>query len=172
MKHPIDSIEWVDPATLDPNDYNPNRVLSAELRLLEHSILEQGWIQPILVNRDGVIIDGYHRWGLTLQSKRIRDAFGPVVPVARLDIDRAAAMMLTIRINRAKGKHQAIDMSKIIIALHTEHDLSLDEIAKGVGATQDELNLLLKTDVFDAKATENWTYTPAWFPKPRKERTA
>lgn len=172
MNHPIDNIEWVDPATLDPNDYNPNRVLRAELRLLEHSILQQGWIQPILVNDDGVIIDGYHRWGLALQSKAIRDAYGATVPVCRLPITRAEAMMLTVRINRAKGKHQAIDMSRIVTDLHAEHGLTLDEIAQGVGATPDELDMLLKQDVFEAKETENWTYTPAWYPKPRNERVS
>ena len=44
MKHPIDSIEWIDAELLTANDYNPNVVLRHEFKLLEHSLLKNGWI--------------------------------------------------------------------------------------------------------------------------------
>jgi ParB-like chromosome segregation protein Spo0J len=80
---PIDNIKWVAAETLDPNNYNPNVVHTPELRLLEKSIVSNGWIQPILVNPDGIIIDGYHRWRLALEAGRHG---GVTVPLEELRI--------------------------------------------------------------------------------------
>ena len=38
-KDPIDTIVWTPAEELHPNDWNPNRVLTAELVLLERSLL-------------------------------------------------------------------------------------------------------------------------------------
>lgn len=65
MTDPINSIQWLDAGTLKANHYNPNVVMNTELRLLERSILQTGWIQPILVNANRIIIDGFHRWSLS-----------------------------------------------------------------------------------------------------------
>ena len=79
--NPIDNIQWLSVKELDGNNYNPNVVIGPELRLLEHSILKTGWIQPILVNRDYIIIDGFHRWQLASQSKALLARDGGTVPV-------------------------------------------------------------------------------------------
>lgn len=76
---PIEKIEWVDPNILKANDYNPNYVFDKEMRLLELSILKQGWIQPILANRNNEIIDGFHRVVIAKKNNLL-------VPVAYLDI--------------------------------------------------------------------------------------
>ena len=65
MKHknqPLNNIQWVDRSTLSPNGYNPNKVAPPELNLLKISIIEDGWTQPIVVNPDFTIVDGFHRW--------------------------------------------------------------------------------------------------------------
>lgn len=51
-KDPIDTIVWTPAEELHPNDWNPNRVLTAELVLLERSLLSTGWIQPVLAASD------------------------------------------------------------------------------------------------------------------------
>ena len=65
MNDPINNIEWLDANELDGNDYYPNVVFTPELKLLELSILKTGWVQPILISRDKIIIDGFHRWSLS-----------------------------------------------------------------------------------------------------------
>ena len=45
---PIDSIEWVDPHTLHANDFNPNRLSRKDMRLLKISLLESGWLAPVV----------------------------------------------------------------------------------------------------------------------------
>ena len=65
MKQPIDKVQWIHRDKLKPNNYNPNMVAPPELRLLKISILEDGWTQPIVVNSDMTIVDGFHRWTLS-----------------------------------------------------------------------------------------------------------
>jgi ParB-like chromosome segregation protein Spo0J len=162
--NPIDHIQWVQADTLHSNPWNPNRVHRRELTLLEHSLLSTGWIQPVLVNREGLIIDGFHRWRLTQDSKAVREAFGGYVPVAVLDVDRPAAMLMTIRINRAKGTHVALDMSRIVQELLDVHGMDPKVIAKEMGAGLDEVTLLAQQGVFAVRDIPNHQYSKAWYP--------
>lgn len=164
MNDPINSIQWVDVDTLRANHYNPNVVMNQELTLLERSILKTGWVQPILANRSGTIIDGFHRWSLSRISERLRARYGGKVPVAYLDVTDDKAMILTIRMNRAKGTHIAVKMSAIVRELIDVHKLERDEIAGEIGATQDEVDLLYQEDVFKQRDIQNWQYSKAWVP--------
>lgn len=162
---PINNIEWVDATSLFANTWNPNRVAKAELRLLELSLLKTGWIQPILATRDGMIIDGFHRWRLTQDSKTVKRQYDGLIPVTFLDLSRPEGMMLTIRINRAKGTHSSVHMSRIIHELIGEHAYEREEIARAIGATKKEVDLLAQDGVFAAREIKNHAYSPAWYPK-------
>ncbi len=162
---PVDHIRWVPADTLDPNTWNPNRVHAAELRLLERSVLSTGWLQPLLVNPDRLIIDGFHRWRLSQDSDRIRARWKGRVPVAVLDVDRPTAMLMTIRINRAKGSHIAVEMSAIVRELIEEHGVARDVIAAEIGGTKEEVDLLAQEGVFSARSINKWAYSQAWYPK-------
>lgn len=167
---PISRIEWRDASTLDGNDYNPNVVFTPELRLLERSLLKTGWVQPILINKEGVIIDGFHRSRLSLDSKPLRERYGGRCPCAVLDVDRATAMLLTIRMNRAKGSHVALRMSNIVRELIDQHHLDPSEIAQEIGATRDEIDLLYQEDVFKQRNIKDYAYSKAWYPAESKHK--
>lgn len=172
MSDPIDNISWVASSDLRANAWNPNRVHRAELRLLEHSLLTTGWIQPILVNKGLLIIDGFHRWRLSQDSKAIIARWDGKVPVATLDVSDAEAMLITVRINRAKGTHVGIEMSRLVHDLLHVHSYTREQIAKGIGATKDEVDLLAQDDVFTALNISSWAYSKAWYPErvPEDER--
>lgn len=163
-KEPIDNIEWRDVASLTANNYNPNVVYNTELSLLETSILTNGWIQPVLVNREGIIIDGFHRWRLSCESKKIKGRYKGKVPCAVLDVTRQEAMMMTIRINRAKGAHLGFKMSEVVRELVEEHGVSKEEVAAGIGAHKTEVDLLCQESVFTKKDIKNYSYSKAWYP--------
>ncbi|SKX81176.1 ParB-like nuclease domain [Mycobacteroides abscessus subsp. bolletii] len=162
---PIDHIRWVPADTLDANTWNPNRVHLAELRLLERSLLSTGWLQPLLVNPERLIIDGFHRWRLSQDSNPVRKRWRGRVPVAVLHVDRPTAMLMTIRINRAKGTHVAVEMSAIVRELIEEHGIDRATIAAEIGGTKDEVDLLAQEGVFAAKNIKNHAYSNAWYPK-------
>ena len=161
---PVENIKWIDCDALKANHYNPNRVMNAEMNLIERSILRTGWIQPILVNKNNTIIDGFHRWTLSRLSTQMREKYHGKVPCAVLDVSDAEAMVITVRINRAKGTHLAFRMSEYIRELLTKHKMPIDDLAKDIGATIEEVELLMKADVFERKDVSNWAYSEAWFP--------
>lgn len=164
IQDPINNIEWVEAESLKANYWNPNRVHKPELKLLEHSLLSTGWIQPILVNKNGVVIDGFHRWRLSQDSVEVKKRYGGKLPVAVLPIEDDEAMAITVRINRAKGSHAAVEMHKLVQALVDDFGWSRERIAKEIGAHKNEVDLLLQSGVFQAKDIKNWAYSKAWYP--------
>lgn len=157
MKHPIENIVWKNPQALNANDYNPNVVLKKEMQLLEFSLKKNGWIQPVLITKDNVIIDGFHRATLARLNNW-------QVPCVVMDITEAERMLLTIRINRAKGSHVALKMADIVKELHHKHKYSVSKICEGIGADKSEIELLLLENVFEKKDTKNHVYSKAWYP--------
>ncbi|WP_381420200.1 ParB N-terminal domain-containing protein [Staphylococcus hyicus] len=162
---PISKVTWINAQELNENDYNPNVVYNREMNLLKFSLLKQGWIQPILVTQSYEIIDGFHRATLAKQDKQVKDMTNGFVPVVIMDLTEPQRMLLTIRINRAKGSHIAVKMSDIIKTLVRDYGMSLDTIKKEIGATKDEVELLLMDNVFKQKGINEQTkYSKAWIP--------
>lgn len=161
---PINKIKWLHTRDLNANDYNPNIVFSPELKLLKFSILKTGWMQPILTDIEGCIIDGFHRYMLSHTDVDMIKKFGQLVPCCRLTLTEPERMLLTIRINRAKGTHQAVKMHEIITILHHTHHYPIVDIAEEIGATKAEIELLLKENVFKALDIENYQYSKSWEP--------
>lgn len=166
---PVSRIVWLPADHLAPNTWNPNHVAPAEMDLLARSILLTGWVQPVLAAPwpDGpaelMVVDGFHRWVLAQQHPEVRARWGGRLPVAVLDLDRPSAMLLTVRINRAKGTHASTDMARLVQALDSAgvpHERIRDEM----GATQAEVDLLLTPNVFKARKIEEHRYSRAWRP--------
>lgn len=141
---PVSRVQWVDREKLHANDYNPNHVAPTELGLLELSILEDGWTQPIVVRSDFEIVDGFHRWTVSARPK-LRKLTEGLVPVVVLDDSRSRAdqMMSTIRHNRARGRHGIMPMAKIVRELASEHHITEEEMIKRVGMEDEEVERLL-----------------------------
>lgn len=168
MTHPIDNIQWLNVDDLTGNDYNPNFVMQPEMKLLKVSLLKQGWIQPILVSAEKTIIDGFHRSFLCREDADVRAMTDGKVPCAVLNISKAEAKLLTVRINRAKGVHSAVKMHELVTDLYNNDKLTITQICEGIGATKDEVDLLLKENVFKKLDIENHKYTEAWTIRPNE----
>jgi ParB-like chromosome segregation protein Spo0J len=141
---PVDCIRWIRSDLVTANDYNPNSVAPPEMKLLEHSIREDGYTQPIVSWRhDGVyeVVDGFHRHRVGKESaavrKRIKD-FLPLVVINGDREDRNDRIAATIRHNRARGKHKVEGMSDIVIELK-RRNWTDDRIARELGMDQDEI---------------------------------
>src|SRR5207247_3266021 len=129
MEHqPINAVSWLHRDQLKPNNYNPNHVAPPEMELLKISILEDGWTQPIVINADMEIVDGYHRWLVSgiVAVYRLTKGLVPVVKLERKN--EASQKMSTIRHNRARGTHAVLDMAKIVQTMLEVDKLSLKEI--------------------------------------------
>ncbi len=164
-KQPIDNIEWIDAKLLNANDYNPNMVMDTELKLLELSILRTGWIQPILIDPKRNIIDGFHRYILSIESKQMIKVFGGKVPCATINVDRGQAMCLTVRMNRAKGTHAAVRMADLVQELIDKHSYQEPDLIYELGMSKQEITLLYEDSIFNSKRIKKYRYSEAWIPK-------
>lgn len=170
MSDPIDNITWIHWRTVAPNDYNPNWVMPAEMDLLEQSILKMGWIQPIIVSPEGVIIDGFHRWQLTHKSKPMLETYGGKLPAVIMDIPRWQALCVTVRINRAKGMHGAQEMALIVKELVDDLAVPREDLMEELGMTAVEIDALYCDSVFKARNIKAHKYSKAWVPEETRHR--
>lgn len=162
-KQPLNEIKWVHRDTLNPNNYNPNKVASPELKLLKISILEDGWTQPIVINPDNTIVDGFHRWTVSGHKEIYALTDGLVPTVMIHPKDSSQQQMATIRHNRARGTHGVLQMSNIVHDM-VKAGLSGEEIMARLQMEKEEVVRLLfrvgipKSDVFrDIDFSKSWT---------------
>ena len=108
---PVDFVKWVLSDNIIANDYNPNKVAPPEMELLEISIINDGYTQPIVtwpINGKVEVIDGFHRNRVGKESelvkKRIK-GYLPTVIIRKEQSDKNNRIASTIRHNRARGKH-------------------------------------------------------------------
>jgi ParB-like chromosome segregation protein Spo0J len=141
---PVDCVLWIKCEDVTANDYNPNTVAPPEMKLLEHSIGEDGYTQPVVTWMEGAsreVIDGFHRNRVGRESKRVRERTGgylPVVTVNDARTDRGDRIASTIRHNRARGKHRVDSMSEIVVELK-RRNWSDEKIGKDLGMDPDEV---------------------------------
>lgn len=135
---PVANVQIVDRELLKPNDYNPNKVTEENLKLLEQSILTNGWTLPIVVRPDYTIIDGFHRWTVSGRPA-LHDKLGGMVPVVIVDHkDHDDDVYGTITHNRARGQHLLEPMKKIVKEL-LDNGKTVPEISKQLGMKPEEI---------------------------------
>lgn len=141
---PVDCVQWVPNTAVTANEYNPNTVAPPEMKLLELSIQEDGYTQPIVSwSRDGVyeVVDGFHRHRVGKESKDIQKRVKGYLPLVVINENRTELtdrMASTIRHNRARGKHGVESMTDIVVELK-RRNRSDEWIAKHLGMDPDEV---------------------------------
>jgi len=141
---PVDFVKWVIAENVVANDYNPNKVAPPEMELLEVSIMNDGYTQPVVTfPNDGKIevVDGFHRTRVSKESKIVRErvkGYTPTVIIRKEQSDKNDRIASTIRHNRARGKHQVDAMSEIVIELKNRNWKN-ERIARELGMDEEEI---------------------------------
>ena len=141
---PVDCVLWIEENNIIANDYNPNIVAPPEMKLLELSIAEDGYTQPIVTwSNDGhrEVVDGFHRNRVGKESKSVRQRIKGYLPVTTINetrTDKGDRIAATIRHNRARGKHQVQGMSDIVLELK-RRNWTDEKICKQLGMDPDEV---------------------------------
>jgi len=163
---PVDFVRWVKIEQVSANDYNPNNVAPPEMELLRVSIASDGYTQPIVANNeDGimVVVDGFHRNRVGRESEEIKEklqGYLPIVQIRAQQTDKADRMASTIRHNRARGKHQVVAMSDIVLDLK-RRNWSDDKIARELGMDPDEVLRLAQITGL-AEAFKDREFSKSW----------
>jgi ParB-like chromosome segregation protein Spo0J len=165
FKSPVYNVLSVPIEKVKANDYNPNAVAPPEMALLETSIWEDGYTQPVVTCYDKendvyVVVDGFHRYLTIKNSKRIYDRENGMLPIVVIDKEMGDRMASTIRHNRARGSHNIELMSTIVSEL-VEMGKGDAWICKHIGMSADEL-LRLKQITGVASLFENRDFSDSW----------
>lgn len=149
-------VENVPIDTIYPNPYNPNRQSDREFDLLKLSIIEDGFTQPVIVQKTTrMIVDGEHRW------KALTQLGSTIIPVVFVDMTDQQMRISTLRHNRARGSE---DIELSIKILEDLRQLGgLDRAVNGLGISDDEISSLL-SDLTPTEAMANDEYEQAWIP--------
>lgn len=162
---PVYDVKRVPIEQVTANDYNPNSVAPPEMALLETSIWEDGYTQPVVVVYDSendkyVVVDGFHRYCTLRDSKRIYEREKGMLPVVVLDKEMHDRMASTIRHNRARGTHN-IELMSTIVAELVEMGKGDRWICQHIGMSPDEL-LRLKQITGVAALFQNQDFSESW----------
>jgi len=163
---PVDFVKWVPNHVVKANDYNPNSVAPPEMQLLEISIVNDGYTQPIVTwpsGEDIEVIDGFHRNRVGKESAVVRERIKGYLPIVTIKKDREGKgdrIASTIRHNRARGKHAVSAMSDIVLELK-RRNWSESRISKELGMDEDEILRLCQISGL-AEAFENEDFSQAW----------
>ena len=143
-QEPVDLVLWAPSSTVIANDYNPNAVAPPEMKLLEHSVTEDGFTQPIVSwSRDAIyeVVDGFHRHRVGKECEAVSTRIHGYLPVVVINsgrADKGDRMAATIRHNRARGKHKVSAMSDIVMDLKRRR-WSDEKIGRELGMDPDEV---------------------------------
>jgi len=145
--------------------WRTTHLLKPDLNLLSQSISEYGIISPIVVQKKNMqIIDGYHRWLVCAKDKKIQKTLGGVVPVVLFDVDNIDAMVMHIRLNRAKSQIVAKYMSSVLRDIASSKKYSILEIEELFNMNMLELDLMLDGSLLKMRKIKEHKYSNAWVP--------
>lgn len=164
---PVDCVLWVKNNLVGANDYNPNSVAPPEMKLLAHSIGEDGYTQPIVSwkREDDVheVVDGFHRHRVGKEVSEITErvhGYLPLVVINNTRLDKNDRMASTIRHNRARGEHRVESMAEIVVELKRRF-WDNQKIAKELGMDADEV-LRLQQVTGLASLFQDSEFSQAW----------
>lgn len=173
---PVDFVKWVVNEDVVANDYNPNKVAPPEMELLEVSIMNDGYTQPIVTwanpeKGKTEVIDGFHRNRVGKESNVVKNrvqGFLPVVDIRKEQSGKNDRIASTIRHNRARGKHQVDAMSEIVIELKNRN-WSNKRISKQLGMDEEEVLRLCQVSGLEHLFSDK-DFSRAWVSEESNER--
>lgn len=150
-------VEYVPIESIRPNSYNPNRQDEETLSLLCKSIEEDGFTQPVVVQRStGEIVDGEHRWRAARMMKMAQ------IPVCFVDMTDEQMRIATLRHNRARGSEDAV------LAVDVLRDLqqlgAIDWAQDSLQLGDEELNSLLQGQSVAEELGRMEEHSESWIP--------
>lgn len=126
---------------LTVNNWNPNEMDTVTIDKLKKSILDRKFIVPIVANKEGIIVDGEHRYLATVELNELGQDIKEL-PVVLVDMEEDEMKMSTIGLNNIRGCDSPLKLAKLLQDLNQRYSLS--EISERVGYGNDEIKDKLK----------------------------
>jgi hypothetical protein len=158
-------IEMVNGEYLNEAPWRTTYILKPDQKVLAGSLLDYGWLSPIVVQeRSNMIIDGHERWLIAGDEKKIARRDKGCVPVLWVDCDDVEAMIMHIRMNRGRGSIQAKKLSILFKQITRTGKYDKQELKKIFTMSIDEMDLLFDGGLIKSRKLDQHVYSRAWVP--------
>ena len=138
---------------IKPNEWNPNKMTDRMMTHLLEEYKRIGCVQPILINKKNIIIDGEHRW------KAAKEFGLKEIPCIQVDMDERDAKITTVNMNQIKGEVDPLKLADLLISL--EDDFNVKEVGEMLRMNEFEIDTLkMLKNLPEAEITIEETPTP------------
>jgi len=139
-------------------------VLKPDMDLLRESMMDFGWMSPIVVRaHDSTIIDGTHRWVIA-GEKDFQRIHGTEIPIVFVECDEIDAMLMHVRLNRARGQIFAKPFSRLLKKVILSDKYSVEDVSRILIMSPDEVDLMLAGGLLKQRKVPQHQYSRAWVP--------
>jgi ParB-like chromosome segregation protein Spo0J len=135
----------VDAGKLNPAAYNPRKITSAKLEALKASIRENGFVEPIVIQRSRMaIVGGHQRYRALREMSEERGVSFKLlsVPCIVLDLTDRQAMLLNIALNNTSGEFDDEMLRVLVKRVERDQEITASE-ALSTGFTQRQIEALI-----------------------------
>lgn len=97
-----------------PAPYNPRKITKEMLEQLKASIRDDGYLEPIVVNkRTGFVVGGNQR------LRALKELGVKKVPVRLIDVDEVREKIINVRLNKVEGEWDFPKLKELLVELDT-----------------------------------------------------
>jgi len=158
-------IDMVPMNSIRPASWRATYVLKPDMKVLSKSMMDFGWLSPIVVRRkDSTIIDGFHRWIIAQETEFRKAHKGDLVPVVFVDVDEIDARLMHVRMNRGRGSIVARFLALLLQDVFASRKYSTLEIRRMLGMSNEEIALLEEGSLLKHRKIDEYEYSKAWVP--------
>lgn len=132
---------------LKPAKYNPRKTLTpedAEFQKIKRSIEQFGYVDPIIINKDGTIIGGHQRFNV------LKELGFTEIDVVVVDLNKNDEKALNIALNKITGEWDEKALRDLLVELDiSEYDITF------TGFDQKEVEELIELVDFEAEVSQD-----------------
>lgn len=158
-------IEQVGIDDLKVAPYKATYILRPDLLVLSASLMDFGFIQPIIVHKSTMeIIDGNERFLLASNVKKIKEKCEGFIPCVLVECDKYEAMLMHVRLNRGRGALVAKPTSAIIRRTVFAGKSDRESLDRQLCMKKMEFDLMMDNTIIKQRKITEHKYSRAWVP--------
>lgn len=113
-------------AELNPAAYNPRKISPEKFDALKESIRHDGFLEPMVVQREGMRIIGGHQRLKAVREICIEAAkAAPDLPCVVLDVDDKVAKKINIKLNKINGDFEARLLGELLVDIFDQDETTV-----------------------------------------------
>lgn len=159
------NVEEVPLESLIPAPWATSHLLRPDERLMIQSLTDWGWLQPLVVRAENrTVIDGTARWLIAMNTPHVKERVGGSVPVVWVSCEEVDAMVMHVRLNRARGLVVAKRTSNLLKSVMASGKYDANTVRNLLVMTREEWEVMVDGSYLKQKSINEHTYSRGWVP--------